>query len=109
MYHHVVRVSRPNEFAVCLASSPERGSPEYHRLSITDGVRVEFENIVRGVRSGLQEQDTVFRPYDASSKPDQHEVEFLALHEVPFVEVQFDPLDPPLQLATFSGESRNAE
>jgi hypothetical protein len=75
----------------------------FRRLRITDSVRLEFEGVVREARSAMREEDTVFRPYDASSKPDQHEVEYLALEDVPFIETQFDPLDSPLNLATSSG------
>jgi len=91
---------------VCLASSPEDATPEYHRLNITDSVRLEFENIVRDTRAKLASDDTVFRPYDAGSKPDAHEIEYLSLGEVPFVEVQLDPLDEPLDFTTFSGSDK---
>ena len=74
---------------VCLASSPVESLPEYQRLSMTDAVRQEFENVVRNVRSGFDAEDVIFREYDAGSKPDAHEIEYLALAEADFVADQF--------------------
>jgi hypothetical protein len=88
---------------VCLASSPIERLPDYERLSMTDAVRLEFENVVRNVRASWNPEDAVFREYDAGSKPDRHEIEYLALAEADFVAEQFAALATPMNLTVFSG------
>lgn len=101
---HIIGVDLASaDLSVCLASSPEDATPQYQRSNFTDSVRVEFENIIRDGRSALASEDRVFRAYDAGSKPDNYEVEYLALSQVPFVEEQLESLQAPLDLVTFSG------
>jgi hypothetical protein len=91
---------------VCLGSlSDEVGEPRIEQLQLTDELTEEFRN---AAKNAIQKYSRMgdggelnLRPYDAGSKPDAHEVEFLDLAEHESVEKQVDSLASLAQIPVF--------
>jgi hypothetical protein len=91
---------------VCLGSlSEDVGEPRIEQLQLTDELTKEFEN---AAKKAIQKYSRMgdggelnLRPYDAGSKPEGHEVEFLDLDEHESVEKQVDSLASPGQIPVF--------
>ena len=91
---------------LCLASANSDGfAPTYHRLSITDKVASKFRaiasNVIREQKKNLADGNFSIRAYDAISKLDTHEVEYVDLSQYQDVRRQIDGLNDLSGLGTF--------
>jgi hypothetical protein len=91
---------------VCVGSlSDEVEEPRIEQLQLTDELTEEFrasakKAIQKYSRMG-EEGELKLQPYDAGSKPDSHEVEFLDLTEHKSIEKQVDSLSSLAQIPVF--------
>ncbi len=95
---------------VCLASVIHKGDvPQYQRLHMSDSLADSFSTIVKQVlqqqRRKLDTGDLILRQYDAGSKPNPYEVEYLHFSDHDYLKNQLSALDALLDLATFKQES----
>jgi len=91
---------------VCLGSlSDDVGEPRIEQLQLTDELTEEFRNAAKKTVQKYSHMgdggELNLRPYDAGSKPDRHEVEFLDLTEHESVEKQVDSLASLAQIPVF--------
>jgi hypothetical protein len=91
---------------VCLGSvSDDVGEPRIEQLQLTDELTEEFRDAAKKVIQKCSRMgnggELNLRPYDAGSKPDHHEVEFLDLTEHESVEKQVDSLASLAQIPVF--------
>ena len=91
---------------VCLGSLPDKAEePQIEQLQITDDLTKEFRNAVREMARKYSKMfdktDLAFRRYDAGSKPDGHEVEFLSLDEHEQIKKQVESLSSLAEIPVF--------
>jgi Kiwa protein KwaB-like len=94
---------------VCLGSiSNKAEEPQIEQLQISDDLTKEFRNAAREMARKysklLDKADLAFRLYDAGSKPDGHEVEFLNLEEHGQIKTQVESLSALAQIPAFKVE-----
>ncbi len=95
---------------VCLASLPQKDEmPQYQRLQMSDSLARAFlgvaEEVLRQGKRGLDKNELVLRPYDAGSKPDPHEVEYIHVSDQGHIKNQLIPLESFLELNEFKQEN----
>jgi hypothetical protein len=91
---------------VCLGSlSDDVGDPRIEHLQLTDELTEEFRIAAKKALRKYSRMrgggELNLRPYDAGSKPDSHEVEFLDLTEHESVQKQIDSLASLAQIPVF--------
>src|ERR1051326_907913 len=91
---------------VCLGSlSDDTEEPRIEQLQITDELTDEFRNAAKKTIQKYSRLgdggELALRPYDAGSKPDPQEVEFLDLAEHESVEKQVESLETLAQIPVF--------
>jgi len=85
-----------SEVQLCLASLPEEDVPEFQRVTISREIAAEFRSVIDKVlqrqRSDANKGDLVLHQYDASSKLDLHEIEYLELGKHEAIQTQIESL-----------------
>ncbi len=99
------------EVQVCMAGvSRDADSPDFQRITITQEVAGEFQQIVEKVltkhKKELEKGDLVLHPYDPGTKLDLHEVEILQISEHEAIKVQISGLSDITALDGFLAEEK---
>ncbi len=94
---------------VCLAAVvADKNVPIYEKLQLTDDITNDFRDIVLNIAERLrkerQKNDLVLRNYEAGSKPDKHEIEYLELTDQEPIKDQIAPLSSLANLPISSAE-----
>src|SRR5690348_1281054 len=94
--------------SVCLAALVgDDDSPVFEKLQLSDDLTDDFRNIVRAVmekyRRDDENGDLVLRRYDAGSKPEAFEVEYVNLTEHDFIKNQISSLSSLVSVGIFDG------
>ena len=95
---------------VCLASvSNDDNPPKFQRLQISEDLTEDFRNVAQTVIEKRQKNkgngDLVLRAYDAGSKPDSHEVEYVNLSQHYFIKNQITSLSSLANVPIFTKEN----
>ena len=90
------------------ATDGEELRPRFAHVQITNDVADEFREVFRTVRSRLDD-DVVLRAYTPGSKPDEHEIEYVALDRVPEIANQLAPFQERLRIPVFLAEPEFVE
>lgn len=94
---------------VCLASViVDKDVPLYEKLQLTDDITDDFRNIVIKITERLRKErqgnDLVLKTYEAGSKPDKHEIEYLELTDNEPIRDQIAPLSSLASLPISAAE-----
>ncbi len=95
---------------LCLASLLEEDIPEFQRVTISKSIANEFRGVVGSILAkwgrDAESGDLVLHKYDASSKLDPHEIEYLGLAEHDSIKAQIESLSDLDGLEVFSEEMK---
>jgi Domain of unknown function (DUF4868) len=94
--------------SVCLASLVNDGEePKFEKLQLSDDLTEDFREVVRALLKRWSRDngsgDLVLRSYDAGSKPESYEVEYMNLSEHESVKAQIASLSSLSNLGIFGG------
>ncbi|OEU63706.1 MAG: hypothetical protein BBJ57_05995 [Desulfobacterales bacterium PC51MH44] len=93
---------------LCLASTRKDNIPDFQRVVITDSVVCEFQDIIlkflKKYTKEMKANNLILHKYEASTKLDSHEVEFLNLAEFSEVKKQIGSLANIPGLAKFESD-----
>jgi hypothetical protein len=97
------------EITVCLASiGNDDDLPNMEKLQLTDELTGEFRAVVRQMNEKWEHEyennDLELRPYNAGSKPELYEIEFVDLTEQEPLEKQINVLSAIASFPLFSGD-----
>ena len=95
---------------VCLASWPAGEElPVFQQLQITDDVTEEFRGVVTATLGKLRKQhenaDLRLLPYEAGSKPDKHEIEYLTVDRHPIIRSIVNSVESVNDLPLFTADA----
>ncbi len=98
-----------SNITVCLgASTDDEPIPTIQRIQMTDGLVAEFGRICESTagkcEKDLTSGDSVLAPYEAGSRPDECEIEFLRVPEHDFVAKQLHAIGSPSNIPLFEHE-----
>jgi len=87
--------------------------PQYQRLQMSDSLARAFlgvaEEVLRQGKRKLDKDELVLRPYDAGSKPDSHEVEYIHVSDQSHIKDQLVPLRSLVELGEFKQDANFVE
>ena len=97
------------EIQLCLASLLEENAPEFQRVNISKSIAQEFRDVLESVlakrRRDAESGDLVLHKYDATSKPDPHEIEYLNLEQHESIQTQIESLSDLHGLEVFAEDN----
>ncbi|HFD87404.1 MAG TPA: hypothetical protein ENJ35_06995 [Gammaproteobacteria bacterium] len=90
---------------LCLASLLEDDVPEFQKVTVSKEIAQEFQSIVTSFvakwNRDTEKGDLILHQYDAMSKLDRHEIEYLKLDDHDSIMEQVESLSSPAQLEVF--------
>lgn len=91
---------------VCLASvRGKTGAPTFQTLQLTRQLAEHFHSLVTALQRNLTDEPRTLRSYEAGTKPDTHEIEYLAAAEHDDLAEQVEPLASIGDLPIFEREA----
>lgn len=99
-----------SDISVCLASLISNGKKlKFEKLQLKDSLAEDFKSVVkknfRRLKKDNDDDDLLIYPYEAGSKLDSHEVEYMNLSNYNFLQVQIALLSALPDMDIFAGDN----
>lgn len=99
-----------SDISLCLASSEEdEDLPAYRDVSMLDALADEFRDVISAIflkrKRERSRGDLVIRPYQAESKLDKHEIEFVDISQTEFIGSQLQALANLHDIQPYTGDA----